>query len=529
MLNLIHSMRVVVCTLWCLWLAGTGRLYAQNDGWIKQFGAVNGGANCVAVDVDPATGNVYAIGAFAASTQNPFVIGTQSFTNSLAVYVVSYTADGTLRWVRTLPTSCTEVSPADISYADGHVFFTGSFTNGSLSLGSATVNTAGTSEDLFIGRVSASNGQPDWLLRGGGSRDDAGLAIKARNGIVMLGGYYNNSGVVAGFQLSSEGVNDDEGFIAFYSYSGSGNNAFSVGGTSGDFITAVDLADDGGYTYAGTTTSSSVDVAGNPFTMPASGRQQLFVRKVNTGGVGVWFKGYASTTGDIQSTKGRLSTSGSFLLAGTYTGTPVLGGSASLPTKAPGSTGTPFTNGFWVEISATTGNITRATALSGANTNVLLAIEQDPQTQDIYTVGTFGKAAQLGGKSLQSSAPVGVVVAQFPPSSLTANWAVTGEATTSSRISDVAIAPNVGVYGSILYEGNFTMLDKSLVFQSDGVEGALVKLRKTGAFTSLQCVTATPPTITTTGNPTPCTGETVVLTASTIPQGATSAGNATIA
>ena len=108
------------------------------------------------------------------------------------IFVIKYTKNNTIEWVKTFGNACHEKVTGITSDASGNIYLTGSFYN-ALSIDNNTVLSAG-SEDLFMASLDT-DGNLNWLQSVGSTGSDAGISIKASpDGTIVLAASLSNTG-----------------------------------------------------------------------------------------------------------------------------------------------------------------------------------------------------------------------------------------------------------------------------------------------------------------------------------------------
>lgn len=140
----------------------------------------------------------------------------------------------------------------------------------------------------------ASNGDWVWGTTVGGAQDDYvyGIAASPDGGYVFAGSTSSNDGGITGFH-GTVGLSDD---IWIGKLDGNGNLLWSKakGGTKDDVARSIVATADGGYAVGGVTASNDGDLAGTV----AYGLNDVCVMKVNAGGDITWIKTYGGSDQD---------------------------------------------------------------------------------------------------------------------------------------------------------------------------------------------------------------------------------------
>lgn len=240
-------------------------------------------ATAVGIDAD---GGIV-VGGFFACAQLSF--GGTTLTNANDnvndLFLVKYTADGTVQWAKRAGGSRHERIWALACHANGDIAVTGGFNDATMDLlGTVLTNTTDDQSwyDLFVARFSA-DGQLLWAVADGGIYDDlvTTLAVDA-DGNTIVGGYFDSPAPLFGTHTPVH-VEDYDAFVVQYSPSGVALWAQSAGGEDGDEVAAVACSPNGAIGVVGRSTSE-------PFTV---GDHTL----ANVGDVDLWVAQLGTATG----------------------------------------------------------------------------------------------------------------------------------------------------------------------------------------------------------------------------------------
>ena len=206
--------------------------------------AKSGGGNGTDVAYGVATdlkGNIYVVGEFS---------GTATFSGTTingspngTGFLASYDSDGGLRWVKSLNgTTIAEKVSVD---SDGNIYAVGAFL-GTTTFGSTTLTSAG-AEDIFVARYDA-DGSPlaAWQVGGSGRDGVAGFGQSSQvtpgvGGGFFLASSFENSVVIGEETLTSEGDRD----VLIARFDQEGNPLWARRGGGSDFEGYVGVGVDG--------------------------------------------------------------------------------------------------------------------------------------------------------------------------------------------------------------------------------------------------------------------------------------------
>lgn len=288
-------------------------------------------ARAVATD---GAGNAYVAGYFSGTVDFDAGSGAtvRSATGVYDIALVSYTADGSFRWVYTIGGADADVPYAVKLAPDGALYVTGYITAGAICNGHVLRNGGG--RDVLLMRISAA-GTCDWAITMGGSGSDEGhdLVVDS-NGDVLITGLF--SGTVdfdpdsGSALLVSRGGTD--GFVARYGANGAFKAVAQFGGSGDDAGNAIALRADRdplvAGVFSGTATFGS---ALAPQLLASAGAFDYFIaRLAPTLGLQWAIRGGGPGNDQINSGGIIAATDGLIYVAGTFTGTATIGGAVSV-------------------------------------------------------------------------------------------------------------------------------------------------------------------------------------------------------
>jgi len=141
--------------------------------WVRTFGSAAGDrGQQVVVD---GNGAIYVCGLYAGAT----MFGAQMRTpvGMWDVYVISYDASGTQRWVQTFGTAGADFAYGIALAPNGDVLITGYY-EGALMIGNDSLAAFGL-RDVFVARLDATSGTPLWARGYGSAGSDSGQGVAA--------------------------------------------------------------------------------------------------------------------------------------------------------------------------------------------------------------------------------------------------------------------------------------------------------------------------------------------------------------
>jgi hypothetical protein len=202
---------------------------------------------------------------------------------------------------------------------------------GGINFGGGTV-TADSSGSLFVTRLAAANGAHLWTTKGGNTTDGNDIAVDATNNAYVIGSYAGAT-TVGSAPLDPAGGTTDILFAKLDATTGNAPWARGYGNTSGDIGYAVATGPNGRIAAAGQF-RNSVDFGGGP--LAAASLQGAFVAVFDAMGTHLWSKQFSGTQGGINEAKGvAFGPSSEVVAVGNFVGT-VDFGQGTLTTTATG-------------------------------------------------------------------------------------------------------------------------------------------------------------------------------------------------
>ena len=181
--------------------------------WSKRFGG-SGNDTGMAISTDSA-GSVYIIGSFEGTID--FGGGPLTSSGMRDIFVAKFSATGTHVWSKKFGSTGDDVGYGLTVDSAGDAVISGKFQS-SVSFGGTALTSAG-GDDIFLAKLSGTNGNHVWSKSFGNTSGDVSLAVTAdasRN--VVMTGYFTGSVNLGGALLSGSGL---DVFVAKYDTNGS--------------------------------------------------------------------------------------------------------------------------------------------------------------------------------------------------------------------------------------------------------------------------------------------------------------------
>lgn len=219
-------------------------------------------------------------------------------------FVARYAANGTLSWVRDLPSSPGGYASGVVAYPDGSCVATGIFAD-------TMTFASGEGNETTVGSGAAGTWVAKWNSTGGlvfaieipTPSDTLGVALSARagGGFVLAGGFHGSMTLGSGEPNETTLTSADAGrdaFAAIYDSAGFLVDAVNGGGTGEQRAYAIATLSDGGFTVVGAFQTTITLGAGEPneTTLASSGADDLFVARFAANGDLAWARRFGGTT-----------------------------------------------------------------------------------------------------------------------------------------------------------------------------------------------------------------------------------------
>lgn len=371
-----------------------GKWNEGNDSvvWLDRFGNSGGNEAINGMVLDKA-GNIYVAGFFSSATAYPVGLVNTLYPSNEA-FVAKMLVNGNAGWaVRFGFIYNDEAMGIAMSSAQDALFVTGYFT-GNVSFGGIVMNTTVNATDVFVVKMSITNGAVQWALQMGGDQADLGYAIawdpttQVQQGSLIVVGYTNSPTFVAGnYSLTTNGGND--GFIVRINPTGNVTFASIIGGSGADtpmLGLAIDNTTGNIYT-SGNIASSSLVFAGATVTNPSGTLSVIDVMKFAPDGTQLWVKLYGGSGDNYCQSLGMNMVTKTLYIGATM-------GSTSMTFN-----GVIVTNRLFVFSMDTSGNAISATSLNfssiTSSLNIVRATWVNPTSGDVWIGGGFDNADTL--------------------------------------------------------------------------------------------------------------------------------------
>ncbi len=264
-------------------------------------------------------GNVTVVG----TVTGPMVIGGSTYYSKGGqdVFLASFDATGSLRWVKLLGGAGNDLGGAVAVDANGDLYLTGSFGGPSADFEGGPLTCAGSS-DLFVASFTAA-GVHRWAkgFGGAGFDDGRGLAVDGQGNLYLTGSFGGSAGF--GGQTFPGAGKQDIVLASYLTASGAHSWSQAFGGSEDERATGV-AVDGGGRLYVTGSFSGTLSVGGTQLT--SQGDADLFVASFSSaGGTLRWAKGFGGAGEDVGEAIAVTST-GTVYLTGGVTGAVSLGG-----------------------------------------------------------------------------------------------------------------------------------------------------------------------------------------------------------
>jgi len=360
--------------------------------WLRQFGST--GADSVDWAQADSSGNILIAGTFSGTVAFG-AGGTMEETSAGAadVFVAKLSgADGSTMWVQTFGGTGAEWIELDGAVdGSGDVVVTGRFSSATASVDGMSVNSVG--GDVFVFKLSGTNGAPLWVKSFGGTGFDRGLAVATdTTGDVFITGGFSSAQMTIGTTLVNQGTSGADIFLAKLAAS-TGNPiwAKSFGASSEDLGRAI--ATDGfGNVIVGGTFRGTVDFGGLLSLTASGGNDDIFLAKYDTNGGHLWSQRFGGTA--LDSIDG-IAVDGSdrITITGRIDSTGVTFG---------GSTFNPANTALYIARFSVAGNHLWSNAFATTSFGSGTALSIQP-SGSVWLAGKFTGTVNLGGGSMSSA------------------------------------------------------------------------------------------------------------------------------
>jgi hypothetical protein len=343
-------------------------------------------------------GSVYVAGFFEGTVD--FGGGGLRSAGDKDIFVASYTANGRHRWSKRFG-GPEEDEATDIFVEPGAgLVVTGRF-SGTADFGVGGAVTSQGGHDVFVMRLSGTDGESEWVDTFGGPGTDTGEAVvQTDRGVMHVAGRFQESMNVGGSvgTLTSAGWSD----LFVVTYMGDPVRGFSAGS---DMFAATDSADalaldDFGNLYVGGRFTGTINLGGAPLT--SAGGTDIFLASYGPTGTHRWSKGFGAFNTDSLdaiAVNGR----GEVFMLGVFRDTVNFGGS-DLTAASAYST---FVASF------TTNGMHRWSTRVGGSTDTLYAADITTDGDDVFLTGAFEATINFEGGPVMSRGAWDIFVTRY--------------------------------------------------------------------------------------------------------------------
>jgi len=235
------------------------------------------------------------------------------------VFVAKIRADGVWQWATRAGGTGSAAGYGVSVLADGSAIVTGTF-KGTASFAPSSLVSAG-SEDVFVAKIDA-GGVWLWATRAGGSELDGGLGVSVlADGSAIVTGRFSGTAsftTTPTTNLESAGSNNNDVFVAKIGAGGVWLWATQAGGIGSDAGSGVSVSADGSAIVTGLF-SDTAKFSGLP-DLVSAGSNDVFVAKIGAGGVWSWATRAGDTGFDMGSGVSVLA-DGSAIVTGLFSDT----------------------------------------------------------------------------------------------------------------------------------------------------------------------------------------------------------------
>lgn len=397
-----------------------------------------GSITCYAMDIDD-SGNIYVGGAFAGTAKfDPSSSAANLTSDGLNDgFVAKYDNSGSLIFAKKFGGISADLV-SGIDCVNGNAYLSGSFSSNAM-FGSVSLTSTG-SNDAFVAKLNASNGNVTWARRFGGTGTDQGQAIAADAlGNIYASGYYGGTATFGSANLISAGPTD--GFVIKINDSdGSTIWVKGIGGVGQDNLPGIAIGGSG-KAYVTGSVGSSYYV--NSVLVPATGSAgDIAIVSFNTDGTTNWAKCFGGSGADTPTTIA-LDPSGSVYVGGSFASTVNFGAITNGSATAQGTA-----NAFVVQLDGSTGATTGLNAWGGLGYDIVYGVAAGAN-QTAYAVGyvTGGPTTFPGGTNVAYNGTTAFVTSMnfiastnhAPVLDATKSPALTNESRTDSAVPSGAV------------------------------------------------------------------------------------------
>lgn len=367
---------------------------------MKQMGGLLATTSANAITVD-ASGNIYTTGVFSTvATAVDFDPGTGLFdaagmtsSGGSDVFVSKLNSSGNYAWAIKMGAGSNDAGNAIATDATGNVYVTGYF-QGTVDFDPATLSTVNLvsagGTDIFVAKYTSA-GALTWARRLGGTGADnaTALLIDAAGNVLITGTFsgtadFDPSAGTA--NLTSAGGTDI--FISKLSSAGAYTWARQMGGTLDDGANAIESVSNEYYTTGFFQGSVDFDPGAGTNVFTSAGDKDVFISKLDAGGLHVWTKQLGGTAEDIGAGV-QLDQTGNVITTGSFQGIADFD-----PSVAVNAFTSVAGKDIFVNKLDPSGTFIWNRQMGGTGDDIVYALEVD-LTNNIYTTGAFDGTADF--------------------------------------------------------------------------------------------------------------------------------------
>ncbi len=203
--------------------------------------------------------------------------------------------DGSHRWSRRFGSSGIDLGNAVTVDATGNATISGLFAL-TVNFGGVPIASAG-SNDIFVAKYNGATSSHIWSKGFGGTAAESGESVATDvSGNVFITGNFNSSSITFGGPALTNAGNGDAFLAKLAAADGSHIWSKRFGGSGSDFGTSVVIENSGSVFSTGVFTSTTIDLGGGPQTN--SGGNDVFLGKFNNSGTHLWSKAFGGAGAD---------------------------------------------------------------------------------------------------------------------------------------------------------------------------------------------------------------------------------------
>lgn len=203
--------------------------------------------------------------------------------------------DGSHRWSRRFGSSGIDLGNAVTVDATGNATISGVFAL-TVDFGGVPISSAG-SNDIFVAKYNGATSSHIWSKGFGGTAAESGESVATDvSGNVFITGNFNSSSITFGGPALTNAGNGDAFLAKLAAADGSHIWSKRFGGSGSDFGTSVVIENSGSVFSTGVFTSTTIDLGGGPQTN--SGGNDVFLGKFNNSGTHLWSKAFGGAGAD---------------------------------------------------------------------------------------------------------------------------------------------------------------------------------------------------------------------------------------